>query len=83
MEADSVLRLANCDLKSVGYFSSQLPLLKESKWDADKQYKWRPIETPAGRRPYRKGAWKRGLQVPYSQDWRSNTSPERCSPTLP
>lgn len=39
MEADSVLRLANCDLKSVGYFSSQLPLLKESKWDADKQYK--------------------------------------------
>lgn len=39
MEADSVLRLANCDLKSVGYFSSQLPLLKDSKWDADKQYK--------------------------------------------
>ena len=39
MEADSVLRLANCDLKSVSYFSSQLPLLKDSKWDADKQYK--------------------------------------------
>jgi MinD-like ATPase involved in chromosome partitioning or flagellar assembly len=39
MEADSVLRLANCDLKSVGYFSSQLPLLKDTKWDADKQYK--------------------------------------------
>ena len=39
MEADSVLRLANCDLKSVGYFSSQLPLLNDSKWDADKQYK--------------------------------------------
>ncbi len=28
MEADSVLRLANCDLKSISYFSSQLPLLK-------------------------------------------------------
>ena len=39
MEADSVLRLANCDLKSVGYFSSQLPLLRDTKWDADKQYK--------------------------------------------
>lgn len=39
MEADSVLRLANCDLKSVSYFSSQLPLLKDAKWDADKQYK--------------------------------------------
>jgi MinD-like ATPase involved in chromosome partitioning or flagellar assembly len=39
MESDSVLRLANCDLKSVSYLSSQLPLLKDSKWDADKQYK--------------------------------------------
>lgn len=39
MEADSVLRLANCDLKSVGYFSSQLPLLRDTKWDAEKQYK--------------------------------------------
>ena len=39
MESDSVLRLANCDLKSVSYFSSQLPLLKDTRWDADKQYK--------------------------------------------
>lgn len=39
MEADSVLRLANCDLKSVSYLSSQLPLLRDNKWDADKQYK--------------------------------------------
>lgn len=39
MEADSVLRLANADLKSISYFSSQLPLLRDSKWDADKQYK--------------------------------------------
>ena len=39
MEADNVLRLANCDLKSVSFFSSQLPLLKDSQWDADKQYK--------------------------------------------
>ena len=39
MESDSVLRLANCDLKSISYLSSQLPLLRDSKWDADKQYK--------------------------------------------
>ncbi len=39
MEADSVLRLVNCTLKSVGYFSSQLPLLREINWDEDKQYK--------------------------------------------
>lgn len=39
MEADYVLRLAGADLKSVSYLSSQLPLLRDSKWDADKQYK--------------------------------------------
>lgn len=39
MEADSVLRLANCDLKSVSYLSSQMPLLRELHWDEDKQYK--------------------------------------------
>ena len=39
MEADSVLRLANCDRKSIGYLSSQLPLLRELHWDEDKQYK--------------------------------------------
>lgn len=39
MEADAVLRLVNCDLKSISYLSSQLPLLRENKWDADKQYK--------------------------------------------
>jgi hypothetical protein len=39
MEADSVLRLANADLKSISYLSSQLTLLRDSKWDADKQYK--------------------------------------------
>lgn len=39
MEADAVLRLVNCDLKSISYLSSQLPLLKENQWDAEKQYK--------------------------------------------
>ena len=39
MEADAVLRLVNCDLKSISYLSSQLPLLKDSQWDAEKQYK--------------------------------------------
>ena len=39
MEADTVLRLVNCDLKSISYLSSQLPLLKDNKWDAEKQLK--------------------------------------------
>lgn len=39
MESDAVLRLVGCDLKSVSYLSSQLPLLKDNKWDAEKQYK--------------------------------------------
>ena len=39
MEADSILRLANCDPKSVNYFASQLPLLDGPEWDMDKQYK--------------------------------------------
>ena len=33
MESDAVLRLVNCDLKSISYLSSQLPLLRENKWD--------------------------------------------------
>lgn len=39
LEADTVLRLVNCDLKSISYLSSQLPLLKDQKWDTDKQIK--------------------------------------------
>ena len=34
-----MLRLANCDLKSISYLSSQLQLLQNSKYDMDKQYK--------------------------------------------
>lgn len=37
IEADSVLRLVTCNLKSISYLSSQLPLLRDKKWDADKQ----------------------------------------------
>ncbi|MCH5248396.1 MAG: AAA family ATPase [Lachnospiraceae bacterium] len=37
IEADYVLRLVTCNLKSISYLSSQLPLLKDKKWDADKQ----------------------------------------------
>ena len=39
LESDSVLRLVNCDLKSISYLSSQLQLLQNSNWDMDKQYK--------------------------------------------
>ncbi len=69
MEADSVLRLANCDLKSVSYLSSQMPLLRELNWDEDKQYK-----TAANVKPMqaadRIGQVLGGtaFQIPYSQE---------------
>ena len=39
IESDSVLRLINCDLKSISYLSSQLPLLADNKFKSDKQLK--------------------------------------------
>ena len=39
IESDVVLRLINCDLKSISYLSSQLPLLADQKFKADKQLK--------------------------------------------
>ena len=39
MECDTILRLVNCDLKSISYLSSQLPLLQNSGFDMEKQYK--------------------------------------------
>jgi septum formation inhibitor-activating ATPase MinD len=62
MEADSVLQLASCDLKSVGYLSSQLPLLGELKWDKDKQYRVGiQHQALSGGRPHRSGAGQRSL----------------------
>jgi cellulose biosynthesis protein BcsQ len=69
MEADAVLRLANCDLKSVSYLSSQLPLLRDSKWDADKQYK-----TASNLRPNQAGEYigqvlgGAAFQLPHSPE---------------
>ena len=37
IEADQVLRLVTCSLKSISYLSSQLPLLRDQKWDTEKQ----------------------------------------------
>ena len=34
-----MLRLVGCALKSISYLSSQLPLLQDHEWDADKQYR--------------------------------------------
>lgn len=39
MDCDSVIRLVNCDLKSISYLSSQLPLLQNSGFQIEKQYK--------------------------------------------
>jgi hypothetical protein len=38
--------MVNCDLKSFSYLSSQLPSLKDQKWDADKQYKVASTSNP-------------------------------------
>ncbi len=39
MESDAILRLANCDLKSISYLSSQLSTLQNAGLDFEKQYK--------------------------------------------
>lgn len=39
LESDAVLRLANCDLKSVSYLSSQLSTLQSAGLNFEKQYK--------------------------------------------
>ncbi|MBQ6907496.1 MAG: AAA family ATPase [Clostridia bacterium] len=39
IEADSVMRVINCDLKSISYLSSQMPLLADEKFDVNKQIK--------------------------------------------
>ncbi|MFI3228398.1 MAG: ParA family protein [Clostridia bacterium] len=38
-EADDVLRLVNCDLKSISYLSSQLLLIRNNNFDMDRQYR--------------------------------------------
>lgn len=39
IESDYVLRLISCDLKSISYLSSQLPLLADGKFNIEKQIK--------------------------------------------
>ena len=39
MEADAVLQMVNCDLKSISYLASQLPLLQEAKWKTERHLK--------------------------------------------
>ena len=39
IESDAVLRLVSCDLKSISYLNSQLPLLLDNKFNANKQCK--------------------------------------------
>lgn len=69
MEADSVLRLAGCDLKSVSYFSSQLQLLKDKEWEAERQYK-----AASNIKPHEAGAELEAalgnvvFQLPHSQE---------------
>ena len=73
MEADSVLRLANCDLKSIGYLSSQLPLLRELHWMRTSSIRRRPTSSPSRRRTASVrylGASLSSFRIPGS--WRSS-----------
>lgn len=65
LEADKVLRLAACDLKSVSYLSSQMPLLREVRWDEGKQRKVL-VHTRAARSANR--LENADFQLPYSKE---------------
>jgi hypothetical protein len=67
-EADSVLRLANCDLKSVGYFFKPAPAAHDSKWDADKQYKVLPTSSHSRLPSISQGVGAVTFKLPYSQE---------------
>ena len=84
MEADSILRLANCDPKSVNYFASQLPLLDGPEWDMDKQYK-----VASNVKPYQaadhigKVLGDTASCCPIPRSWRSSIWRAICLPTSP
>ena len=68
MEADSILRLANCDPKSVNYFASQLPLLTGRVGHGQAVQGGIQCEALSGSGPHRQGAGRHGLVLPYSQE---------------
>lgn len=69
LECDGALRLANCDLKSISYLSSQLQLLQNSKWDTDKQYKVASNVKPNHSVDHMAGAMGSvSFQLPYSEE---------------
>lgn len=69
IEADSVLRLMNCDLKSISYLSSQLPLLKDAKWDTEKQLKvLSRVKTNEAESHVEQGIGKAAFSIPYSRE---------------
>jgi len=69
MEADTVLRLVRCDLKSISYLSSQLPLLRDSKWDADKQIKIvSNVKNQEADVPIEQALGKTAFRIPHSQE---------------
>lgn len=74
IEADRVLRLVNCNLKSISYLSSQLPLLKDKKWDADKQYRVISNVKPNEAASYVEQVFGRvSFSLPYSAEVETHT----------
>ena len=69
LESDYILRLVNCDLKSVSYLSSQLPILQNAGLDFDKQYKCLSnIKSNQGVAQIDSGMGSFTFYLPYSQE---------------
>ena len=65
--ADEVLRLGSCDLKSISYFRSVLPLLSEPKFDTDKHIKVLSNVRPSQDGEEYKNAFGVSYTLPYVQ----------------
>ncbi len=69
MDCDTAIRLVNCDLKSISYLSSQLPLLQNSGFSMEKQYKVAGNVKPNHGSNQMAGALgSLSFQIPYSEE---------------
>ncbi len=69
MDCDSAIRIVNCDLKSISYLSSQLPLLQNSGFQMEKQYKVAGNVKPNHGTNQMAGALgSLSFQIPYSEE---------------
>lgn len=69
LNADGVVRMTGCDLKSVSYLSSQLPLLADAKWNAEGQVRVAGNVMPNEAQGASEGILgKAAFRIPHSQE---------------